>query len=139
VEDDAADRQLKEMADQETARRIRRMELSALGKSAGESAAFGGKQGRKPSGKIAKEAKSIARRLGVTPQNITSYDVSGGPLYRGAMRSQKFQPRMIELSQASKPIKDLIDGKESIRHRVKAVVVHTHDGDIARVAHYISK
>ena len=139
VEDDAADRQLKEMADQETARRIRRMELSALGKSAGKSAAFGGKKGRKPSGKIAKEAKSIARRLGVTPQNITSYDVSGGPLYRGAMRSQKFQPRMIEVSQASKPIKDLIDGKEGIRHRVKAVVVHTHDGDIARVAHYISK
>ena len=47
VEDDAADRQLKEMADQKTARRIRRMELSALGKSAGEAAAFGGRKGRR--------------------------------------------------------------------------------------------
>jgi hypothetical protein len=80
VEDDAAERQLKEMADQKTARRIRRMELSALGKSAGEAAAFGGKKGRKPSGNLAKQAKSIARKLGVGPHNIDSYDVSGGPL-----------------------------------------------------------
>jgi len=139
VEDDAADLQLKEMADQKIARRIRRMELSALGKSAGEAAAFGGRKGRKPSGNLAKKAKSIARKLGVRPHNIESYDVSGGPLYRGAMRSQKFQPRMIEVSQASPPIKEIVDGKPNIRHRVKAVVVHTHGRGIARVAHYISK
>jgi hypothetical protein len=139
VEDDAAERQLKQMADQKTARRIRRMELAALGKSAGEAAAFGGKKGRKPSGNLAKQAKSIARKLGVRPQNIDSYDVSGGPLYRGAMRLQKFQPRMIEVSQASRPIREMVGGKEHIRHRVRAVVVHTHDGGIARVAHYISK
>lgn len=139
LEDDAADNQLKQMADQKTARRIRRMELAALGKSAGEAAAFGSKKGRKPTGNLAKQAKSIARKLGVRPHNIESYDVSGGPLYRGAMKSQKFQPRMIEVSQASPPIKEMVAGKEHIRHRVKAVVVHTHDGGIARVAHYISK
>jgi hypothetical protein len=139
LEDDAADDQLKQMADQKTARRIRRMELAALGKSAGEAAAFGGRKGRKPSGNLARQAKTIARKLGVRPNNIESYDVSGGPLYRGAMRSQKFQPRMIEVSQASRPIKEIIAGKEQIRHRVKAVVVHTHDGGVARVAHYISK
>jgi hypothetical protein len=139
LEDDAAERQLKQLADKKTARRIRRMELAALGKSAGESAAFGGRQGRKPSGNIAKEARRIARKLGVKPNNIESYDVSGGPLYRGAMRSQKFQPRMIELSQISKPIKETIQGKERTRHRVRAVVVHNHGRDIARVAHYISK
>ena len=86
-----ADDQLTQMADQKTARRIRRMDLAALGKSAGEAAAFGGKKGRKPSGKLAKHAKSIARKLGVRPQNIDSYDVSGGPLYRGAMKSHKFR------------------------------------------------
>ena len=139
LEDDAADDQLKQMADQKIARRIRRMELLALGKSAGESAAFGGKKGRKPSGKLAKQAKSIARRLGVRPHNIESYDVSGGELYRGAMRSQKFKPRMIEVSQASPPIKEIVGGKPHVRHHVKAVVVHTHGTGIARVAHYISK
>ena len=46
---------------------------------------------------------------------------------------------MIEVSQASKPIKKTVEGKERIRHRVKAVVVHTHEGGVARVAHYISK
>ena len=46
---------------------------------------------------------------------------------------------MIELSQASKPIKEMVAGKERTRHRVRAVVVHTHEGGIARVAHYISK
>ena len=55
------------------------------------------------------------------------------------MKSQKFQPRMIEVSQASPPIKEMVGGKQHIRHRVKAVVIHTHDGGIARVAHYISK
>jgi hypothetical protein len=139
LEDDAADDLLTQMADQKTARRIRRMELAALGKSAGEAAAFGGKPGRKPSGKIANKARSIARKLGVRPHNIVSYDVSGGPLYRSAMKSQKFQPRMIEMSQVSKPIKEMVAGRQQIRHRVKAVVVHTHEGVIARVAHYVSK
>ena len=139
LEDDAADDQLKQMADQKTARRIRRMELSALGKSAGEAAAFGGKKGRKPAGNLAKQAKSIARKLGVRPQNIDIYDVFGGPLSRGAMKSQTFQPQMIEVSQVSRPIREMVGGKIHIRHRVKAVVVHTHDGGIARVAHYISK
>jgi hypothetical protein len=55
------------------------------------------------------------------------------------MKSQNFQPRMIEVSQASQPIKEMVGGKQHIRHRVKAVVIHTHDGGIARVAHYIGK
>ena len=46
---------------------------------------------------------------------------------------------MIEVSQASRPITDIVGGKVHTRHRVKAVVVHTHEGGIARVAHYISK
>jgi hypothetical protein len=78
-------------------------------------------------------------RRAAEPRFLRAARLSGGPLYRGAMKSQKFQPRMIEVSQASRPIKEVVNGKERIRHRVKAVVIHTHEGGIARVAHYISK
>jgi peptidase C25-like protein len=139
LEDDAAERQIKDIADPQTARRIRRMELAALGKSAGEAAAYGGAKNRKPSGTIAKRAKAIARKLGVRPHNIESYDVSGGPLYRGAMRSQEFRPKMIVVTQQSRPVTTEVGDKKLIRRRVKAVVVHTHSGGVARVAHYISR
>lgn len=138
-EDDAAERELREMANQQVARRIRRMELAALGKSAGESAAFGGKKHRKPVGKLAKHVKSIARQLGVRPQVIESFEVSGGPLYRGAMAKQNFRPRMIVVSQRSRPIVTMMGEKKRIRHKVRAVVVHAHSGGVARVAHYISR
>jgi hypothetical protein len=138
-EEDAAERKLRDLTDEPTARRIRRMELAALGKSAGESAAFSGKELRKPTGRIAKHAKSIARQLGVRPQKIQSFDVSGGPLYRGAMTKQKFKPRMVVVSQRSRPIVTIVGGKKRIRHKVRAAVIHIHDGDVARVAHYISR
>lgn len=138
-EDDAAEREIDRLADKSTARRIRRMELAALGKSAGEAAAFGSRQERKPVGKLAKRATAIARKLGVKPHIVESYDVSGGPLYRRAMAAQKFRPKMIVVSEQSRPITTVVDGKKRVRHRVKAVVVHTHAGEVARVEHYISR
>jgi hypothetical protein len=138
-QEDADDKKIESLTDQSTARRIRRMELSALGKSAGESSAFGGKKERNPAKKLATRAKSIARKLGVKPQKIESLDVSGGPLYRNSMRSHEFRPRMVVVSEKSKPTRRTAgEHKRPIRD-IKAVVIHTHNGGVARVAHYISR
>jgi hypothetical protein len=130
---------IEKLADPSAARRIRRMELSALGKSAGESSAFGGKKERNPAKKLATRAKSIARKLGVKPHKIESFDVSGGPLYRNSMRSHQFRPRMVVVSEKSKPIQRTTgEHKRPIRD-IKAVVIHTHNGGVARIAHYLSR
>lgn len=134
--DDAA---IKQLADPSVARRIRRMELAALGKSAGESSAFGASKQRNPGGKLAARARSIARKLGVKPQKIESFDVSGGPLYRNSMRSQEFRPRMVVVSEKSRARARRPAGDERPRPDIKAVVIHTHRGCVARVAHYLSR
>lgn len=140
-EEDPDEAAIKKLADPSEARRIRRMELTALGKSAGESSAFGGKKDRNPSGKLAIRAKSIARKLGVKPQKIESFDVSGGPLYRNSMRSHEFRPRMVVVSEKSRSTVRPVDASEPDRciPDIKAVVIHTHGGGVARVAHYLSR
>lgn len=138
-EDDPAEREISNLADKSVARRIRRMELAALGKAAGESSAFGGRKKRSPAKNLAARAKSIARKLGVRAGKLESFDVSGGPLYRGSMRSHDFRPRIVVVSQTSKAGVRPARGKKSGRPEVKAVVIHTHSGGIARVAHYVSR
>jgi hypothetical protein len=138
-EDDQNEKKIKALEDGQTARRIRRLDLAAMGKSKGESATFGGKKKRNPAKKLARRVTSIARQLGVRAQQVESFDVSGGLLYSGAMRSREFRPSMTVVSQKSRPITRIVDGKKRTRHHVKAVVVHTHEGGIADVAHYISR
>jgi hypothetical protein len=138
-EDDPAEKRILNAADRPTARAIRRMELAAMGKSVGESSAFIGKKKRRPGAGAARHAETIARGLGLRGGTVEAFTASGGPLYRKSMSEHGFKPDILVVSKKSRPIVRVVDGKKRTSRQVRAVVVHTLRGRIARVAHYVSR
>jgi hypothetical protein len=138
AEDDRAERHIIEVTDHSTARAIRRMELAAMGKAAGDSAAFAGRKMRRPSPKLARRVLTIARQFGVRDGKLETFESSGGPLYRDAMRTQDFKPSIHVVSKIFRPNTEVIAGRKRTP-RVEAVVVHGYGDQIARVAYYVSR
>ncbi len=139
AEDDRAERQSTEVTDHSTARAIRRMELAAMGKAAGDSAAFAGRKMRRPSPKLARRVLTIARQFGVRGGKLEAFESSGGPLYRNAMRAQDFKPSIHVVSKIFRPKTKIVAGRKRATPHIEAVVVHRYGNQVARVAHYVSR
>jgi hypothetical protein len=139
AEDDRAERQITEVTDHSTARAIRRMELAAMGKAAGDSAAFAGRKMRRPSPKFTQRVLAIARQFGVRGGKLETFESSGGPLYRNAMRTEDFKPSIHVVSKTLQPKAEIVAGRKRSTPRVEAVVVHGYGNQVARAAHYVSR
>jgi len=139
AEDDRDERQITEITDHSTARAIRRMELAAMGRAAGDSAAFAGRKMQRPSPKFAQRVLAIARQFGVRGGKLEAFKSSGGPLYRNAMRTHDFKPAIHVVSKISRPKTEIVAGRKRATPRVEAVVVHGYGNQVARVARYVSR
>jgi hypothetical protein len=139
AEDDRDERQITEVTDHSTARGIRRMELAAMGKAAGDSAAFAGRKMRRPTTKFARRVFTIAREFGVRDGKLQTFESSGGPLYRNAMRAHDFKPSIYVVSKTVRPTAKIVPGSKRATPHVEAVVVHGCGNQVARVAHYVSR
>jgi hypothetical protein len=131
------DEQHPEFADRSAARAKRRMDLVALGKSAGESSNFPGRQQAKPPKRMARRLQRIAGQFGIRGGEISAYDLTGGPLYRAAIKNQDVKPRMFVVSKVSRVKKGAANGGRA--RQVSALVVHSYRGGVARVVHYVSR
>jgi len=131
------DEQHPELADKSAARAKRRMDLVALGKSAGESANYPGREQAKPPKRMVRRLQRIAGQFGIRGGDMSACDLTGGPLYRAAIRDQDVKPRMFVVSKVSRVKKGGAGGGRA--RQVNALVVHSYRGGIARVVHYASR
>jgi hypothetical protein len=86
---------------------------------------------------MARRLQRIAGQFGIRGGDMSAYDLTGGPLYRAAIRDQDVKPRMFVVSKVSRVKKGTGSGGRA--RKVSAVVVHSYRGGIARVVHYVSR
>jgi hypothetical protein len=132
------------------ARADRRMELIALGKATALASAFLGKRIVRPRKTLENLVREIAGEKHFRIDSLAAFEVSGGPIYREAMKLQEATAKVFvlasNLADGAKAIaksggaaqKEVTEGARGVT-LMRILVAHAHDDRIVQVAEYVSR
>ena len=138
IGDEEDQRALRLAFDPTVARANRRLELIALGKAAGESSLFPGKTVRRPSQKILRQVKKIARRQGFETDRIQAYESDAGRLLRLA-GGRKPREQLFVCVKTQGEIGRLTNGRRTALPKSQVLVIRAGADGVFDLRTYVSR
>ncbi|MGA7487029.1 MAG: C25 family cysteine peptidase [Xanthobacteraceae bacterium] len=138
---DAEDlRALRLISDPAVARANRRSELIALGKAAGDSSLLPGKPVRRPSQKILRQVRRIARSHGFAPDDLHAYESDAGRLLRlaGGRRKRREQQLFVCVESAG-GLGRLANGRRASLPKSRVLVLRADASGVFALRTYVSR
>lgn len=125
--------------DRAGARANRRVELAAIGKSVAEGAAFPGKKLARPGQKLTRTMLTIARRKGFRSKDLSTFEVTGGAVYRQELKARATTAKVLVVTDRSKTRGKATAKRLAGVSGTRVLVAHTRNGRIIDTAEYVSR
>ena len=129
------------VVDFSAARKTRRVALAAAGLAAADCSGFPGKKVLRPSRTLHNLVRKLARKRGFRAriQDISSFHVVGGALYRSEMKARGVEEKVVLLVEHRPAPAKATKKKGMILPQTRILVAHAHDNRVTRITEYVRR